>query len=60
MSDTTTVTVPTDPAAHARWLAGRMSALATLISRDDRAQLSDLERESLTDAAHALLAALEQ
>lgn len=62
MSDTTTtVTVPTDTDDYARWLAGRIAAMASTARRAHLGgdQLGDDERQQLADAARALLAELD-
>ncbi|WP_229401899.1 hypothetical protein [Micromonospora okii] len=59
MRPTATVTVPTEPAAYARWLTGRMHAVAHLISRDERVDLDNDTRAGLVEAARALLAAVD-
>lgn len=57
--EVTTLTAPTEPAAYARWLAGKIGAFAGRLQSDERVQLTELEAEMLTAAATALLTALD-
>lgn len=53
---------PADPAGQARWLAGRMGAVAIMIQRDGEAagELGEMEREMLRTAIAQLTAALAE
>lgn len=60
-TQTTTVQVPADTATYARWLAGRVSAMASTVRRADLGgdPIPADEREQLADAARTLLAELD-